>query len=184
MSRIGRQPIEIPENVQVQINRDQILVSGPKGELNLSLKPEIKVEITNNELHVKRAKETKMAKSFHGLFRTLIYNMVIGVTEGWEKILEVIGTGFNAKMIDDKLILNLGFSHSIELVPPGDVAISVFENKIKVAGVDKAKVSQVAAQIRAKRPPGIYSGKGIRYLGEVVKIRPGKVAKVIGAKVS
>lgn len=181
MSKIGRQPIEIPQEVKVEVNQNQLLISGPKGSQSLNLKPEIKVVLENNRLYIKRTNETAMAKSLHGLTRTLIYNMVVGVSLGWEKNLEVVGTGFAAKMADGKLVLNLGFSHAIEFIPPADVTISVFENKIKIAGLDKAKVGEVAAKIRSKRPPDIYTGFGIRYLGEVVKLKPGKAAKIIGA---
>lgn len=181
MSKIGKQPVEIPENVKVEVAKDSISVSGPKGTLTLPLRPEVKVELENSKIFLKRANDGKMAKSLHGLIRTLIANMVIGVTAGWEKVLEVVGTGLTAKIEDNKLVLNLGFSHPVEFVPPAGVTLSVIENKIKVEGVDKAKIGEVAARIRALRLPDVYSGKGIRYLGEVVKTRPGKAAKAVGA---
>ncbi len=180
MSKIGKQPVEIPENVEVEVGKDAILVAGPKGPLSLQIKPEIKIEVSDGKIYLKRVNDSKMAKSLHGLTRTLIANMVVGVTAGWEKILEVVGTGFTARVSDNKLILNLGFSHPFEFPPPAGISISVTENKIKVEGCDKAKVGEVAAQIRNLRPPDTYTGYGIRYLDEVVKTKPGKIAKAVG----
>lgn len=180
MSKIGKQPIEITKDNKVEIGPNQISIAGPKGSQTLVLRPEIKLELAENKIYLKRVNETKMAKSLHGLYRTLIYNMMVGVTRGWEKVLEIVGTGFSAKVVDSKLILNLGFSHPIEFTPPPEVSISISENKIKVIGLDKAKVGEVAAQIRALKPPDPYKGKGIRYLQEAVKLKPGKAARMIG----
>lgn len=180
MSKIGQQPVEIPENVTVEVSSNQILVAGPKGSLTLELRPEIKVEVQDSKIYLKRVNESKIARSLHGLTRTLINNLVIGVTNGWEKVLEVVGTGYTARVSDNKLILNLGFSAPFEFTPPAGISLSVSENKIEVTGLDKAKVGEVAAQIRNLRPPDVYSGKGIRYLGEVVKTKPGKAAKAVG----
>lgn len=180
MSRIGKQPVEVPENVKVDFLPNQISVTGLKGHQVLELTPQIKVELVGSKIKVTRKNNSKLAKSLHGLTRTLIYNAVIGVTEGFEKTLEVTGTGFAARREDSKLILKLGFSHPVEFFVPEGINITVAENKIKVTGVDKAKVGEVAAKIRLFYPPDAYSGKGIRYVGEKLRIKPGKAAKAVG----
>lgn len=180
MSRIGKQPIEIPENVTVEVDAGQISVSGPKGHQVLELKSQIKVEKTDNIVKIVRKNDSKLAKSLHGLTRTLIYNAIIGVTAGFEKTLEVVGTGFTARTEGDKLVLKLGFSHPVEFLPLEGISVSVLENKIKIEGINKAKVGEVAAKIRSFYPPNAYSGKGIRYVGEKLRIKPGKAAKAVG----
>lgn len=180
MSRIGKQPIEIPQEAKVEVDGNQILVSGPKGSQTFQLRSEVKVELEDGKLVVKRKNDSKMAKSLHGLTRTLISNIVVGVTRGWEKTLEVAGTGFAAKTEGEKLVLKLGFSHPVEFTPSEGVSFSVAEGKIKVTGVDKAKVGELAARIRSTYPPNVYSGKGVRYLGEALRKKPGKAAKAIG----
>lgn len=180
MSRIGRQPIEIPEGARVELDSSQILVSGPRGSQIIELKPQISLDFRDSKVYVKRKNNTKAAKSLHGLIRTLIYNMLVGVTVGWEKVLEVVGTGFGVKLEGNKLILKLGFSHPVEFISPEGIAISVTENKIKITGVNKAKVGEIAAKIRQLAPPNAYSGKGIRYLDEKLRLKPGKSAKAVG----
>lgn len=183
MSRIGRQPIEIPEGVQVELSEHQITISGLKGSQVLDLKPQIAIERVDSKIKVLRVNDSKVAKSLHGLTRTLIYNAIVGVTTGFEKTLEVVGTGFVARVEGKKLILKLGFSHPVEFIPPQDINITVSENKIKVEGINKAKVGQVAAKIRSFYPSNVYSGKGIRYVGEKLKIKPGKAARSVGGKI-
>lgn len=178
MSRIGRQPIKIPEEVKVTVENQIVRVDGPRGSLTQFVRPEIKVEVKNDEVKVLRTNEKKLAKALHGLTRTLIANMIMGTTKGWSKTLELHGVGYRAKMEGGKLVLKVGFSHPVEIVPPQGIELSVSGNKITVSGNDKALVGQVAAKIRAVRKPEPYKGKGIRYVGEKVRRKPGKAAKV------
>jgi len=178
MSRVGRKPIDIPEGVTVEVNNGAVVVTGPKGSLTVSFRPEIEVLVENKQVLVKRKKENKLAKSLHGLTRTLIANAVEGVTNGFSKSLEVVGTGYRASLEGETLVLAVGFSHLVKVPPPQGIKFEVEENnKIKVSGIDKALVGQVAAQIRKIRPPDPYKGKGIRYEGEGVKLKPGKAGK-------
>jgi large subunit ribosomal protein L6 len=176
MSKIGRKPITIPENVTVEINH-KIVVRGPLGELTQKLPKAIKVEKKENILVVLAEKEDKQTKSFHGLMRSLIANMIEGVTTGFKKHLELIGIGYRANLSGEKLVLSIGFSHPVEIKPIEGVDFAVSENKITVSGINKELVGRIAAEIRTTRPPDAYKGKGIRYEGEVVKLKPGKAAK-------
>lgn len=179
MSRIGNAPILIPASVTVEINGQQIVVKGPLGELSMEYLPKIKVEIDGIQIIVKRKKEDKFSKSLHGLTRSLISNMVIGVEKGWEKKLELVGVGYRAQMIGDKLSLAVGFSHPVEIAMPEDIKFTLADNtKITVSGIDKIKVGQTAAKIRDVRPPEPYKGKGIRYEGEYIRRKAGKAGKV------
>jgi large subunit ribosomal protein L6 len=178
MSRIGRQPITIPEDVKVVLEDKLVVTSGPKGDLTQIIRPEIEVKVKNNMVEVMRESEEKKVKALHGLTRTLIANMIIGVSKGWAKELELHGVGYRARVEGDKLILNLGFSHPVEMIPPGGIKISVVKNKIIVSGIDKVLVGQVAANIRSLKKPEPYKGKGIRYVGEKVRRKPGKAAQV------
>lgn len=180
MSRIGEQPIEIPEGVEIRVTNSEIEVRGPKGSLNLKLRKEIKVKKENGEIIVKRVNETKLAKSLHGLTRTLIANMIEGVTRGFSKTLELIGVGYRAALEDQNLVLKVGFSHPVKITPPPGIRLEVSGRKIKVLGIDKQAVGEVAARIRKIRPPDSYKGKGIRYEGEKIKKKPGKTAKTVG----
>ena len=180
MSRIGKQPINIPEDVKVEIADGKVVVRGPKGSLNLKLRREVKVKKEGDRIVVKRANETKLARSLHGLTRTLIANMIEGVTKGFTKTLELIGVGYRAAVEDQSLVLKVGFSHPVRVTPPPGVKFEVSGKKIKVLGIDKQAVGDVAARIRKIRPPDPYKGKGIRYEGEVVKRKPGKTAKTVG----
>src|SRR4030042_786357 len=176
MSRIGRKPKSIPETVNVEINH-KVLVKGPLGELNQKIPRGIKVEQNDNMLVVSAQKEDKQTKAFHGLIRKLIANMIEGVTVGFKKRLELIGIGYRANLSGDKLVLSLGFSHPVEIKPVEGIDFSVSDNKITVSGINKELVGRIAAEIRTTRPPDAYKGKGIRYEGEIVKLKPGKAAK-------
>jgi len=178
MSRIGKKPIQIPKGVTVEIKNGTVVVTGPKGSLTVNFRPEIEVLVENDQVLVKRRGENKLAKSLHGLTRTLITNVVEGVTNGFSKSLEAVGTGYRASLEGEILVLAVGFSHLVKVPPPPGIKFEVEENnKIKVSGIDKVLVSQVAAQIRKIRPPDPYKGKGIRYEGEEIKLKPGKAGK-------
>src|SRR5690606_8546062 len=170
MSRIGRKPIEIPSGVTVNLEGSKISVRGPKGTLSRELHPDMKVTVDGGTILVERPSDSKKHKSLHGLTRTLINNMVIGVTQGYEKTLELSGVGYRAQMSGNKLILNLGFSKPCEIVPPEGIEIEVRQpNRVIVRGIDKVVVGQVAADIRRLRPPEPYRGTGVRYAGEVIR---------------
>ena len=176
MSRIGKEPIKIPESVKIELNDQTIKVKGPKGELQRNIHPYTKVEMKDNLLIVKRSSEEKFHKSLHGLYRSLINNMVIGVTEGYLKTLEIVGVGYKAEKKGSRIIISLGFSHPIIFVPPEGINFEIERQIIKISGIDKELVGQVAAKIRSFRPPEPYKGKGIRYFGEEVKRKAGKTA--------
>jgi len=175
MSLVGKKPIEIPKGVKVQVNDGVVLVEGPKGKLNYKLSPRIKCEVRDNQIVVGRNAETKLDKSLHGLSRALIYNMVFGVDQGYKKELEVIGTGFKVQVQGATLNMNLGYSHPVNFPIPEGIKIEApKQNQLVVTGIDKEKVGEIAAEIRAVCPPEPYKGKGIRYLGEHVKKKVGK----------
>lgn len=179
MSRVGNAPIKIPEGITVIVDGSLVEVKGSGGDLSINLRPEIRVLVEKGEVIVKREKEERMAKSLHGLTRSLIANMITGVRTGWQKKLELKGVGFRAAVSGDKLVLNVGYSHPVEvLAPPGITFLVEANTKITVSGIDKGLVGQMAANIRQVRVPDAYKGKGIRYLGEVVKTKPGKAGKV------
>ncbi|MCL5784269.1 MAG: 50S ribosomal protein L6 [Patescibacteria group bacterium] len=182
MSRIGNTPIQIPSSVNVSVDGQEVLVKGPLGELSLSLRPEVKVEVADQQVVVRLKKGDSSAKAFHGLTRSLIANMVTGVEKGWQKKLELVGVGFRAQASGEKLTLAVGYSHPVEITAPEGIKLSAEDNtKITVSGIDKILVGQVAARIRSVRPPEPYKGKGIRYAGEYVRRKAGKAGKV-GAK--
>ena len=176
MSRIGRAPITIPAGVEVKVDEsNHITVKGPKGTLERDLVPQIKVNVEAGVIHVTRPDDEKLSRSLHGLTRTLVANMVHGVTEGFSKTLEVNGVGYRAAKEGKKLVLNVGYSHQIEVEDTEEVSTEVPNpNTIVVNGIDKQKVGQFAADIRAKRPPEPYKGKGIKYSYEVVRHKEGK----------
>jgi large subunit ribosomal protein L6 len=175
MSRIGRLPIKIPEGVKVVIEDNTVKVNGPKGELIKTLPAEIKIEIEGDEVRAIRSSEENKIKSLHGLTRTLVANMVTGVTKGFERKLEIVGVGYRAAMQGNKLVLNLGYSHPVEFTPPAGIEIEVpAPNKITLRGIDQEIVGALAADIRSKRAPEPYKGKGIRYEGEEVRRKVGK----------
>lgn len=179
MSRIGKKPIEVPEQVEVKIEGNKVMVSGPKGELSQEIRPEIKVEKKEGKIFVLPKIETKKTKALWGLTRTLIFNMVKGVTQGYEKKLEIEGLGYRATVEGENLVLEVGFSHPVKIKAPEGIKFSVEKNVITVSGIDKELVGQIAAKIRKTKPPEPYKGKGIRYLGEVIRRKPGK--KVVTA---
>ena len=178
MSRIGRMPIAIPDGVTVTIaENNQVTVKGPKGTLERVLPAEMDIKQEGSEIIVTRPNDLKKMKSLHGLTRTLIHNMVVGVTAGYEKTLEVNGVGYRASKSGNKLTLNLGYSHPVEMSDPEGLEAVVDGNKIIVKGIDKEKVGQYAAEIRDKRRPGPYKGKGIKYADEVIRRKVGKTGK-------
>lgn len=181
MSRIGKAPIDIPQGVGVDIKRNKVVVTGPKGELSRSFNADMKIKLDDNILTVSRPSDGRQHRSLHGLTRTLLANMVKGVNQGFEKDLEIVGVGYKAEKSGDKLVLRVGYSHLVEMTPPAGVSVDLEGvNRIKVKGIDKQAVGQMAAEIRAVRPPDAYKGKGIRYAGEVVRLKPGKAGKAIG----
>lgn len=181
MSRIGRMPIAVPPGVKVNIKGGDVTVTGPKGELSRNFSPEMAITLEDNTLKVARPSDSRQHRARHGLTRTLLANMVEGVNKGFEKTLEIIGVGYRAEKEGDNLILRVGFSHQVNVSPlPGTSLAVEGANKIKVSGIDKEAVGLMAAKIRAIRPPDAYKGKGIRYAGETVRIKPGKTGKAIG----
>ena len=180
MSRIGRMPITIPAGVTVDIRGGSVTVKGPKGELNRSLPTEMLTKLEGDTLTVSRPSDSKEHRSQHGLTRSLLANMVEGVSKGFEKNLEIVGVGYRAEKTGNKLVLRIGYSHPVEVNPlPGTTLDVEGNNRIKVSGINKEIVGEMAAEIRAIRPPDSYKGKGIRYAGEIVHLKPGKAGKVV-----
>ncbi len=183
MSRIGRLPITVPAGVTVTVDGRAITVEGPKGTLGRDLHPDIKVIQGEGTLLVQRPTDNKMHKQLHGLTRTLVANMVVGVTAGYRKGIEITGVGYRATKVGEKLQLNLGYSHPIEIDPPGGVSFEVeTPTRLAVVGIDKELVGQIAARVRATRKPEPYKGKGVRYAGEVIRRKAGKAGKIGGKK--
>lgn len=177
MSRKGKQPIQIPKGVEVKIADGAVSVKGPKGTLKQSLVPEIIVRIDNNQVHVDLVEADSDGGNYHGLYRTLIDNMVLGTTQGFEKKLEMIGVGYRAAVQGNLLDIQVGLSHPTKLAIPEGVVVKVDKNtSISITGSDKQKVGQFAATVRAVKPPEPYQGKGIRYVGEYVRKKAGKAA--------
>jgi len=167
----------------VDIKGNNIAVSGPKGELKRDVCRDMKLMLDNDVLTVTRPSDNRQHRSLHGLTRTLVANMVTGVSQGFEKNLEIVGVGYRAEKSGETLVLRVGYSHLVEMTPPQGISIEIEgNNKIKVKGIDKEAVGQMAAEIRAVRPPDSYKGKGIRYAGEVVRLKPGKAGKAAGGK--
>ena len=178
MSRIGRMPIAVPAGVTVDIaENNKVTVKGPKGTLERVLPAEMDIKLEADVITVSRPNDLKKMKSLHGLTRTLIHNMIIGVTEGYVKDLEVNGVGYRAQKQGNKLVLALGYSHPVEMVDPEGIEVKVDGNKISVVGIDKEKVGQYAAEIREKREPEPYKGKGIKYVDETIRRKVGKTGK-------
>ena len=178
MSRIGRAPITIPAGVEVKVDGQHVAVKGPKGALEMNVAPTMKVEVEAGVIHVSRPNDAKENRSLHGLTRTLIHNMVVGVTEGFKKELEVNGVGYRVQKQGTNLVMNLGFSHQVIVPETDEIKIDVpAPNKIIINGIDKQKVGQFAAEVREKRPPEPYKGKGIKYIDEVVRRKEGKTGK-------
>lgn len=178
MSRIGEKPLHINSNVQIAISEGNVHVKGPKGEMNVHIPAEIIVEKSDDTLKVSRKLDTKKVRALHGLIRNLIANAVKGVETPWEKVLEVVGTGFRVKKQGNGLVFDVGYSHSVPFEEVEHITFTVDGQKVTVSGVDKQKVGEVAHKIRVIRKPDAYKGKGIRYEGEVLHLKPGKKAKV------
>ena len=175
MSRIGRAPRTVPAGVEVKVDGQHVSVKGPKGALEMNVAPTMKVEVEAGVVHVTRPNDDKMNRSLHGLTRTLINNMVVGVSEGFSKTLEVNGVGYRASKEGKNLVLNVGYSHQVIMPETEDIQIDVPNpNQIIVKGIDKQKVGQFAAEVRGKRPPEPYKGKGIKYDHEVIRRKEGK----------
>ena len=178
MSRIGRKPIAIPAGVDIQIDGSTVTVKGPKGTLTQSFRPEMTIKAENGEILVSRPDDSNENRSLHGLTRSLVANMVTGVTTGFAKELEIAGVGYKASKEGDKLIMSLGYSHQVLMPAPEGISIDGPSlTKIVVSGTDKQKVGQFAAEIREKRPPEPYKGKGIHYVGEYIIRKEGKAGK-------
>lgn len=177
MSRVGKNPIEIPGGVEVNIKKTNVTVKGPHGELSQNVHPDIKLNIEDNRLYVERPNDSKQFRSLHGLYRSLLNNMVEGVFKKFEKKLEIVGVGYRAELKNNHLVMQLGFSHPIVLVPPDGIELIVESpTAITIKGIDKAVVGQVAAKIRSFRPPEPYKGKGIKYKDEYIRRKAGKTA--------
>lgn len=179
MSRIGIQPIVVPNGVNVEIGSDNaVQVKGPKGQLSQKLTPRLQIVQEDGSVRVVRTSEEREVKALHGLTRSLLNNMVVGVTEGYTKTLEIQGVGYRAQMQGKTLVLNVGFSHTVPIVPPEGITFQVEgNNRVLVSGIDKQAVGEEAARIRGVRPPEPYKGKGIRYAGEFVRRKAGKAGK-------
>lgn len=190
MSRIGRAPIVVPPKVQVSWTEGNVVtVKGPKGELSYRISPELSLRLENGSLLISRPSDSKQHKSQHGLYRTLVNNMVVGVTQGYTKRLEIHGVGYRAAKVGENLVIQVGYSHPVEVQPPTGISLSVDgvdpatkATKLSVSGIDKQAVGQVAASIRSIRKPEPYKGKGIRYEGEAIRRKAGKAGKVGGKK--
>jgi len=181
MSRIGQLPILIPQGTEVNIAGSRVTVKGPKGELSRDFHPDMSITLRDKNVVVLRPSDNGIHRSLHGLTRSLIANMVDGVTKGFEKILEINGVGYRAQKTGDKLVLQVGYSHQVEIIPLSGISLDVEgTNRIKVTGIDKELVGEMAARIRAIRPPDHYKGKGIKYAGEIVHLKPGKTGRVTG----
>jgi len=190
MSRIGRAPIPVPPKVQVNWNDGNLVtVKGPRGELSYQIDPELTLKLEDGVITVSRPSDSKEHKAKHGLYRTLVNNMVVGVTSGYTKQLEIHGVGYRAAKMGESLVIQVGYSHPVEVQPPGGISFTIDgvdpatkATKISVAGIDKQLVGEVAANIRRIRKPEPYKGKGIRYAGEAIRRKAGKAGKVGGKK--
>jgi len=174
MSRVGKKPILIPEGVEVKVEGNVATVKGPKGEIKKEIRPEIRIELKENKIFVVPFENTKKTKAFWGLTRAFLANMVLGVTQGYEKKLQIEGLGYKAKVEGNELVLQLGFSHPVRVKQPEGIKFLVDKNIINITGFNKELVGHISAKIRAIKPPEPYKGKGIRYVGEVVKKKAGK----------
>ncbi len=182
MSRVGKRPIDLPQGVAVEIREDEVTVKGPKGELCRSFDRRMSIALEGGALVVSTGGNDSL-RALHGLTRSLLANMVEGVSKGYEKLLEVVGVGYRAQKAGDKLVLQVGFTHPVEVLPAPGISLSVEgTNRIKVAGIDKESVGEAAAKIRAIRPCDSYKGKGVRYLGESLRLKPGKAGRAAAKK--
>jgi large subunit ribosomal protein L6 len=180
MSRVGKKPILLPDKVKVDIRGSEVTVAGPRGELSRSFHPDMEIELEGGTLLVRRPTDHRNHRAMHGLTRALLNNMVTGVSEGYSRVLEIVGTGYRAEMQGEKLVLYLGYSHPIEVQPPEGISFEVPRGgrAVTIQGIDKELVGETAARIRRKRPPEPYKGKGVRYQGEYVRRKAGKAGRV------
>ena len=177
LSRVGRQPIPLPDGVTVEVIYGGVVVTGPRGVVTQKYHPEVKVAVADNQVIVERLSERKFHHSLHGLTRSLIANAVVGVTEGYNRTLELMGVGYRVQQNGDGITLSVGYSHTVEVFPEAGLTMQVEgNNRVHISGVDKQKVGQLAAKVRRVRPPNAYKEKGIRYQGEVLRLKPGKAA--------
>ena len=183
MSRIGQLPIPLPPSVTVNIRGNEVSIKGPRGELCRSFHPAMSIALKDGSLVVSRPNDQKVYRTLHGLTRSLLANMVEGVEKGFEKVLEVVGVGYRAQKVGDKLLLQVGYTHPVGISSPRGISLlTEGANRIKVFGIDKELVGEVAAKIRAVHPADSYKGKGIRYLGEQIRLKPGKAGRAAGKK--
>ena len=180
MSRIGRSPISVPNGVKIEIDGPMVTVTGPKGSLSQSFDPEMGLKLEDGELTVERPSDSRQHRSIHGLTRSLLNNMVTGVSDGFDKVLMIEGVGYRSEMSNNDLVLYVGYSHPVTFKPDNGISFNVEERgrKVTVSGIDKALVGEIAARVRRTRPPEPYKGKGIRYVNEVVRRKAGKTGKV------
>ena len=177
LSRVGREPIPLPDGVTVEVIYGGVVVTGPRGVVTQKYHPEVKVAVADNQVIVERLSERKFHHSLHGLTRSLIANAVVGVTEGYNRTLELMGVGYRVQQNGDGITLSVGYSHTVEVFPEAGLTMQVEgNNRVHISGVDKQKVGQLAAKVRRVRPPNAYKEKGIRYQGEVLRLKPGKAA--------
>ena len=183
MSSIGKQPIVLPQGVQVAVKGKEVTIKGAKGELKRSVHPDMAVEVKDGQIVVTRPSESKSHKALHGLTRSLLANMVQGVTKGYERNLEIMGVGYRAQKAGDKFTLQVGFSHTIEIAPPTGISMELEgQTKIKLKSIDKEALGQFAANLRAIYPPDGYKGKGIKYADERLRLKPRKAGKATATK--
>jgi large subunit ribosomal protein L6 len=180
MSRVGKKPIPLPDKVQVDVQGSRVTVKGPKGELSRSFDPDMRISLEEGVLQVERPTDHRTHRAMHGLTRALLANMVTGVSEGYSKVLEIVGTGYRAELQGSKLVLYLGYSHPVEFETPDGISFEIPRGgrSITVSGIDKELVGEIAARIRRQRAPESYKGKGVRYEGEYVRRKPGKAGRV------
>lgn len=174
MSRIGKKPIAIPKGVEARLERDQLTIKGPKGELNLSIHPDVKLDMEGDSIAVSVVDETRESRSIHGLFRVLIDNMVTGVTKGFERVLEIVGVGYRAELKGRTAVFNLGYSRPVNFELPEGIDAKIEKTKITLSGIDRELLGMTAAKIRSFRKPEPYKGKGIKYAGEMIRRKAGK----------
>ncbi len=179
MSRVGKRPIQVPKGVELTFKGSEVTAKGPKGTISRSFHPDMQFNFEEGVLTVTRPTDNKMHRSLHGLTRALAANMVQGVSEGFQKVLEIVGVGYRAQLAGEKVVLQVGYSHPVEVSAPSGISLQVEgTNKIIVSGIDRGLVGEISAKIRAVRPPDHYKGKGIRYSGEYVRLKAGKSGKV------
>ena len=181
MSRVGRLPIPLPKDVVVKIENGEVIVKGPKGELRRNLGSDISISMEKNTLVVARANDERDVRARHGLMRALVFNMVTGVTKGYEKGIDIVGVGYKVQNTGDKVVFNVGYSHPVEVSPAAGITFAVEgTTKLKISGIDKEVVGLMAAKIKAIKPHDAYKGKGLRYTGEKIKLKAGKAGKAVG----